>query len=136
MTVELNTLSYILLTTIFSAASMVAMKHGRFPDVHPIVINSQAEFAPLRYAGESTTIKPKLFPNGAPILTTVDQPITTLSELYQYVLSKYHYTTNQFLGARDPLQKGKIDWVKSFMYSYLHISTHIKPMYSNLLASI
>jgi hypothetical protein len=116
MTVELNTLSYILLTTIFSAASLVAIKHGRFPDVHPVVINSQGEFSPLRYAGESATIKSKLNPNGAPILSTIDRPITTLSELYQVALSKHNYTNNQFLGTRDPLQKGNVDWVNDYIY--------------------
>lgn len=125
MTIELNTLSYILLTTIFSAASLVAIKRGRFPDVHPVVINSQGEFSSLRYAGESATIKSTLYPNGAPVLTTPDRPITTLSGLYEFALSKQAYVNNQFLGTRDPLQKGKIDWVRRIWKSQiLHTSTH------------
>jgi long-chain acyl-CoA synthetase len=87
--IELNTVSYILLTTIFSAASVIAIKHGKQADAHPLVMISQAEFSPLRYPRESAIIKSKLFPGGAPILNTSERgSITTLSDMYQIALLK------------------------------------------------
>lgn len=89
MPVELNALSYILLTTIFSAASAIAIKNGRHSDAHPLVLNSQGGFSQLRYAGESATIKSRLYSNGAPSLCSNDTSINTLSDLYQVAFSKY-----------------------------------------------
>ncbi|KAI9251096.1 hypothetical protein EDC94DRAFT_697752 [Helicostylum pulchrum] len=98
MTIELNALSYILLTTIFSAASIIAIQNGRHPDAHPIVINSQGEFSSLRYAEESATIKSRMYPSGAPLLSFNDQSIKTLSELYQVAFKRFK--ANPFLGVR------------------------------------
>ncbi|EPB91597.1 hypothetical protein HMPREF1544_01519 [Mucor circinelloides 1006PhL] len=107
MTIELNTLSYLLLTTIFSAASIIAIQNGKHPDVHPSVLNSQGEYATLRYPGESAVIKSYAYPNGVPPLTTRERSIKTLSELYQVALNKHK--DKQFLGARDSTKK-KIIW--------------------------
>ncbi|KAL9558989.1 hypothetical protein MBANPS3_000644 [Mucor bainieri] len=106
MTIELNTLSYLLLTTIFSAASFIAIQNGKHPDVHPSVLNKQSEYATLRYPGESAVIRSNAFPNGAPPLTTRDRSIKTLSELYQVALNKHK--NRQFLGARDSTKKSVI----------------------------
>lgn len=108
MTIELNTLSYLLLTTILSAASFIAIQNGKHPDVHPSVLNKQSEYAALRYPGESAVIKSNAFPNGAPRLTARDRSIKTLSELYQVALNKH--TGKHFLGARDSTKKSVI-WV-------------------------
>lgn len=101
MPAELNTVSYILLTTIFSVASVIAIKHAKHPDAHPLVLISQSEFAPLRYEGESTVIQSKLHPGHAPALHNNDhQSISTLSDLYQSAFSKGKRGENKFLGAQ------------------------------------
>lgn len=117
MTIELNTLSYLLLTTIFSAASIIAIQNGKHPDVHPSVLNSQGEYATLRYPGESAVIKSYAYPNGAPPLTTRERSIKTLSELYQVALNKHK--DKQFLGARDSTKK-KVIWVSGSGVNRLH----------------
>jgi len=117
MTIELNTLSYLLLTTIFSAASIIAIQNGKHPDVHPSVLNSQGEYATLRYPGESAVIKSYAYPNGVPPLTTRERSIKTLSELYQVALNKHK--DKQFLGARDSTKK-KIIWVSGSNVNRLH----------------
>ncbi|GAN04408.1 acyl-CoA synthetase long-chain family member 1 isoform X1 [Mucor ambiguus] len=106
MTIELNTVSYLLLTAIFSAASFIAIQNGKHPDVHPSVLNKQSDYATLRYPGESAIIKSNAFPNGAPQLTTRDRPIKTLSELYQVALNKHK--GKRFAGARDSTKKSVI----------------------------
>ena len=110
MIIELNTLSYILLTTIFSAASIISIKNGKNPDVHPLVLNNQGEYPPLRYPGESAIIKSKVYLNGVPQLSTMDQSFNTLSKLYQVALNKYK--NKQFLGDRN-LTKKDVIWVNS-----------------------
>lgn len=110
MTIELNTLSYLLLTTIFSAASFIAIQNGKHPDVHPSVLNKQSECATLRYPGESAIVKSNDFPNGAPPLTTRDRTIKTLSELYQAALNKHK--DKRFVGARYSTKKSA-NWVIS-----------------------
>lgn len=96
MSIELNIVSYILLGTILSAASIIAIKSGKHPDAHPHVMNTQGEFTPLRYPGETATIKSKA--NSTPMLLHNDRSIQTLSELYQSSLLKFK--SNQFLGTR------------------------------------
>ncbi|KAI7894121.1 uncharacterized protein EV154DRAFT_600251 [Mucor mucedo] len=93
MPVELNTLSYLLLTSIFSAASAVAIKNGRHSDVHPLVLNSQGSFSPLRYAGESAIIKSKMYTHST--LFSNNQTIHTLSQLYEVAFLKHK--TNTFI---------------------------------------
>lgn len=107
MTIELNTVSYLLLAAIFSAASIIAVRDGKCPDVHPLVLSNQGEFSALRYPGESAVIKASAYPNGAPSLLTRD----TLSELYQVALKKYK--NKQFLGARKLTGKRSIVWVNT-----------------------
>jgi long-chain acyl-CoA synthetase len=109
MPVELNTLSYILLTTIFSAASVIAIQNGKHPDAHPLVLNYQGEFSPLRYSGESATIRSKNYPSGAPALSDGERTITTLSDLYQIALLKFN--ANNFLGVRNLHKKNETIWV-------------------------
>lgn len=111
MTIELNALSYILLTTIFSAASIIAIQNGRHPDAHPIVINSQGEFSSIRYTEESATVKSRMHPAGAPLLSFNDLSIKTLSELYQVAFLKFK--ANPFLGVREQ-QNQQVIWVMSF----------------------
>ncbi|KAK4509611.1 uncharacterized protein ATC70_007964 [Mucor velutinosus] len=106
MTIELNTLSYLLLTTIISAASFIAIQNGKHPDIHPSVLNKQSEYATLRYPGESAAIKSNALPNGPPLLTTRDRSIRTLSELYQVALNKHK--GKQFIGARDSTRKSVV----------------------------
>ncbi|KAG2198959.1 hypothetical protein INT47_013143 [Mucor saturninus] len=93
MPVELNTLSYLLLTSIFSAASAVAIKNGRHSDVHPLVLNSQGSFSSLRYAGESAIIKSKMYTHST--LFSNNQTIRTLSQLYEVAFLKHK--TNTFI---------------------------------------
>lgn len=108
MAIYLNTPSYLLLTAIFNAPTIIAIKNGKHPDVHPLVLNNQGEYSPLRYPGESAIIKSKAYPNGAPQLSTMDRSINTLSDVYQVALNKYK--NKQFLGARN-LTKKDVIWV-------------------------
>lgn len=105
MPAELNALSYILLTTIFSAASAIAIKNGKHSDAHPLVLNSQGGFSQLRYAGESASIKARMFSNGAPLLSSNDISIHTLHDLYQAAFLKHK---RKFLVSRS---SHKIVWV-------------------------
>lgn len=103
MTVELNLLSYILLSTILSAASIIAIKSVKHPDVHPLVMNRQGEFSPLRYPKESSTIKSKLQLNEL----GDERIIKNLRDFYQFSLLKY--TANKLLGTRLH-NNSKISW--------------------------
>lgn len=117
MTIELNIVSYILLGSILSAASIIAIRSGKHPDAHPFVMNTQGEFTPLRYPGETAIVKSKA--NSAGALTTLlhdDRAIKTLSELYQLSLLKFK--SNQFLGTR--LHNQSVAW------SQYGILSHIK----------
>lgn len=104
MPVELNTLSYLLLTSIFSAASAIAVKNGRHSDVHPLVLNSQGSFSPLRYAGESATIKSKMFTHST--LFSNNQSIYTMTQLYQLAFAKHQ--SNPFLFSGKTIQVGNL----------------------------
>ncbi|CEP17591.1 hypothetical protein [Parasitella parasitica] len=106
MTLESSTISYFLLTTLFGAASIIILQNGKYPDVHPSVLNNQSEFSTVKIPGESAIINSKVYPKGAPQLVKGDRPIYTLSELYQAVLSKHQ--ENKFLGARGLIKKDVI----------------------------
>ncbi|KAI8646630.1 hypothetical protein BD408DRAFT_409991 [Parasitella parasitica] len=125
MTIESSTLSYFLLTTLFGAASMIILQNGKYPDVHPSVLNNQSEFSTEKIPGESAIIKSKVYPKGAPKLVKGDRPIYTLSELYQAALSKYQ--SNKFLGARGLTKKG-VTW-----HTYDKSLEKIQSIYSGLI---
>lgn len=98
---ELNTLSYILLSTIFSATTYIAVKNGKHPDVHPLVLNNQGEFSQIRYSEESATIRSKAYPLGPPTIKYMDRPILTLSEFYQCAFMKHEQKNYKFLTSRE-----------------------------------
>lgn len=100
MPFEIDSLSYTLLASIFGAASMIAVKNGNYPDVHPLILNSQSEVSQLRHPGESATLRSKLYPNGP----TSTAP--TLREFYEDTFNKHK--SNTFLGEE---KDNKLFWV-------------------------
>ncbi|KAI8145695.1 hypothetical protein BJV82DRAFT_601924 [Fennellomyces sp. T-0311] len=99
MSFELDSLSYALLASIFSAAALLSVRNSRGPDIHPLLLNTQSDVSRVRYPGSSAVYRSRMYPNGAPLLSTVDRTIRTLHDFYQAAFEKYK--SNVLAGARD-----------------------------------
>ena len=98
MSFELDPLSYALLASIFSAAALLSVRNARGPDIHPLLLNTQSDVSRVRYSGSSAVYRSRMYPNGAPLLSTVDRTIRTLRDFYQAAFDKHK--SNVFVGKR------------------------------------
>ncbi|KAG0175226.1 Long-chain-fatty-acid--CoA ligase 5 [Apophysomyces sp. BC1015] len=82
MSLELDTLSYALLASIFGAATMLSIKNSKEADIHPLLLNNQSNVSPLRHPGESAIYRSRASTVGSPLLSTFDRAVRTLADLY------------------------------------------------------
>ncbi|KAG2175594.1 hypothetical protein INT43_001241 [Umbelopsis isabellina] len=82
MSLDLDTLSFILLGSI-STVALLSIRNAKGPDVHPLLLNSQADPSRLRHAGETAIYRSRMHPNGSPLLMTMDRNIRTLHDLFE-----------------------------------------------------
>lgn len=115
MSFELDSLSYALLASIFSAAAMLSVRNARGPDIHPLLLNTQSDVSRVRYPGSSAIYRSRMYPNGSPLLYTMDRSIRTLKDFYGAAFEKYR--TNVLVGGRTTA--GSYSWV-----SYIFINYH------------
>ncbi|KAI9301549.1 hypothetical protein BJ944DRAFT_257498 [Cunninghamella echinulata] len=83
MSLELDTVSYTLLASIFGATALLSLRNAKGADIHPLLLNTQSDVSRLRHAGESAIYRSRMYPNGSPLLTTFDRNIRTLLDLYE-----------------------------------------------------
>ncbi|KAI9498569.1 hypothetical protein BDB00DRAFT_798509 [Zychaea mexicana] len=125
MSFELDSLSYALLASIFSAAAILSARNSRGPDIHPLLLNTQSDVSRVRYPGSSAVYRSRMYPNGAPLLSTIDRTIRTLRDFYQAAFEKHK--SNVFAGKRDN---------KSFNWcNYDAIEKKSKQVYSGLVGT-
>ncbi|KAI8384632.1 uncharacterized protein BYT42DRAFT_563144 [Radiomyces spectabilis] len=86
---QLDTLSYALLTTIFGAATVLSIRNAKGADIHPLLLNTQSDVSKLRHPGESAIYRSRMYPNGSPLLSTFDRNFRTVADLYRQALSKH-----------------------------------------------
>lgn len=96
MSFELDTLSYALLASIFGAAALLSVRNARGPDIHPLLLNTQSDVSRVRYPGSSAIYRSRMYPNGSPLLATMDRSIRTMRDVYLAAFQKYY--DNLFLG--------------------------------------
>lgn len=82
MSLDLDTLSFILLGSI-STVALLSIRNAKGPDVHPLLLNSQADPSRLRHAGETAIYRSRMHPNGSPLLMTMERSIRTLHDLFE-----------------------------------------------------
>ncbi|ORX43095.1 acetyl-CoA synthetase-like protein [Hesseltinella vesiculosa] len=97
MSIELDTVSYALLASIFGATAFLSLRSSHGSDIHPILLNSQADVSRIRHVGESATYRSRMYPNGSPLLSTVDRNIRSLHELFHVGIKK-RFSQQPFLG--------------------------------------
>ncbi|KAH8550228.1 hypothetical protein BGW37DRAFT_428046 [Umbelopsis sp. PMI_123] len=83
MSLDLDTLSFILLGSI-STVALLSIRNAKGPDVHPLLLNAQADPSRLRHIGETAIYRSRMHPNGSPLMLTVDRNIRTLHDLFEY----------------------------------------------------
>ncbi|KAI8060478.1 hypothetical protein BC940DRAFT_311886 [Gongronella butleri] len=82
MSIELDSVSYALLASIFGATAFMSLRSSHGSDIHPILLNAQADVSRIRHVGESAIYRSRMYPNGSPLLSTTDRNIRTLHDLY------------------------------------------------------
>ncbi|CEP07723.1 hypothetical protein [Parasitella parasitica] len=83
MTIELDTLSYALLTSIVGAAALLSVRNSKTPDIHPLLLNTQSDVSRLRHPEESAVYRSRMYPMGTPLCSTFDRSIRTMAEFYR-----------------------------------------------------
>lgn len=83
MTIELDTLSYALLTSIAGAAALLSVRNSKAPDIHPLLLNTQSDVSRLRHPEESAVYRSRMYPMGTPLCSTFDRSIRTMAEFYR-----------------------------------------------------
>lgn len=83
MSFDLDTLSFVLLGSI-STVALLSIRNAKGPDVHPLLLNSQADASRLRHAGETAIYRSRMHPNGSPLMLTMDRNIRTLHDLFEH----------------------------------------------------
>lgn len=83
MSFELDTLSYTLLTTIVGAVALLSVRNSNAPDIHPLLLNNQADVSRLRHPEESAIYRSRMYPMGAPLCSTFDRAIRTMADFYK-----------------------------------------------------
>ncbi|KAI8343063.1 hypothetical protein BC941DRAFT_344235 [Chlamydoabsidia padenii] len=83
MSFELDTVSYGLLASIFGATAFLSLRNFKGPDIHPLLLNTQADVSRLRHAGESAIYRSRMYPNGSPLLSIFDRNVRTLLDLHE-----------------------------------------------------
>ncbi|CDH50650.1 long-chain-fatty-acid--ligase 5 isoform 2 [Lichtheimia corymbifera JMRC:FSU:9682] len=124
MSFELDSLSYALLASIFSAAAMLSVRNSRGPDIHPLLLNTQSDVSRVRYPGSSAIYRSRMYPNGSPLLYTMDRSIRTLKDFYGAAFEKYR--TNVLVGGRTTA--GSYSWS-----TYEAIEKKSKHIYSGVV---
>ncbi|KAG2219910.1 hypothetical protein INT45_008547 [Circinella minor] len=127
MSFELDSLSYALLASIFSAAALLSVRNARGPDIHPLLLNTQSDVSRVRYPGGSAVYRSRMYPNGAPLLSTVDRTIRTLRDFYQAAFDKYK--SNVFVGKRG--DNKSFNWL-----NYDAFEKKSKQVYSGLIGTV
>ncbi|RUP20386.1 hypothetical protein BC936DRAFT_139251 [Jimgerdemannia flammicorona] len=108
---DLDTLSFILLGSI-GAVAYLSLNNSKTPDVHPLILNGQADVSRIRNAGESAIYRCKYTPNGQPLFSCPDRSARTLYDIFQQGGLKNNAQAN-FLGTRANGGKGAYEWVCS-----------------------
>ncbi|RUS34133.1 hypothetical protein BC938DRAFT_482299 [Jimgerdemannia flammicorona] len=106
---DLDTLSFILLGSI-GAVAYLSLNNSKTPDVHPLILNGQADVSRIRNAGESAIYRCKYTPNGQPLFSCPDRSARTLYDIFQQGGLKNNAQAN-FLGTRANGGKGAYEWV-------------------------
>ncbi|KAI7893725.1 uncharacterized protein EV154DRAFT_131201 [Mucor mucedo] len=118
MSFELDTLSYTLLTTIVGAAALLSVRNSKTPDIHPLLLNTQSDVSRLRHPEESAIYRSRMYPMGAPVCSTFDRAIRTMSDFYKagnivknpsagFLGQGAEYSTYDAIGKRlDPVYQG------------------------------
>lgn len=114
MNFELDQLSYGLLASIFGAAALLSVRNARGPDIHPLLLNTQSDVSKVRYPGSSAVYRSRMYPNGSPLLATLDRSIRTLNDLYRAAFDKHK--ADPFVGQRS---NSSFTWVR-ISYSIPH----------------
>ncbi|GAN03959.1 conserved hypothetical protein [Mucor ambiguus] len=83
MAIELDTLSYALLTSIVGAAALLSVRNSKAPDIHPLLLNTQSDVSRLRHPEESAVYRSRMYPMGTPLCSTFDRSIRTMAEFYR-----------------------------------------------------
>ncbi|KAL1921878.1 uncharacterized protein VTP21DRAFT_10520 [Calcarisporiella thermophila] len=79
---EFDSLSLLLLGTI-GAVTFYAIRTNNEPDIHPLLLNHQADVSNIRFPGESAVYRSKFAPHGGPLLTSSDRAVKTVYELWR-----------------------------------------------------
>lgn len=100
MSFELDTVSYGLLASIFGATAFLSLRNYKGPDIHPLLLNTQADVSRLRHAGESAIYRSRMYPNGSPLLSIFDRGVRTLLDLHEQGGQSKHSQAS-FLGQHE-----------------------------------
>ncbi|KAF7729642.1 Long-chain-fatty-acid--CoA ligase 5 [Apophysomyces ossiformis] len=123
MSIELDTLSYALLASIFGAATLLSIKNSKEADIHPLLLNNQANVSPLRHPGESAIYRSRASTFGSPLLATFDRNVRTLHDLFQDDVFAKHGST-PFVGAHT---KNGYEW-----HNYDTVGSRCEHIYAGL----
>ena len=96
MSFELDTLSYTLLTSIVGAAALLSVRNSKTPDIHPLLLNTQADVSRLRHPEESAIYRSRMYPMDTPLCSTFDRNIRTLADFYKAGGLEKHASANFF----------------------------------------
>ncbi|KAI8877462.1 acetyl-CoA synthetase-like protein [Backusella circina FSU 941] len=83
MNIELDLLSYTLLTSIIGTWTWKRMHRPKSADMHPLLLNAQSDVSRLRHVGESAVYRSRMSPIGSPLCYTFDQTTQTLADFYR-----------------------------------------------------
>ncbi|KAI8987960.1 AMP-dependent synthetase/ligase [Mycotypha africana] len=83
MSLELDTVSYALISSIVGAAALLSIRNSKSPDIHPLLLNTQSDVSRLRHPEESAVYRSRMYPMGTPLCSTFDRSIRTLADLYK-----------------------------------------------------
>ncbi|CAO3609388.1 unnamed protein product [Cunninghamella echinulata] len=123
MSLELDTVSYTLLASIFGATALLSLRNAKGADIHPLLLNTQSNVSRLRHAGESAIYRSRMYPNGSPLLSTFDCNIRTLLDLYEQGGQNKH-SQKPFLGKYTQKQ---YQWI-----THSDAAQQVKQVYSGL----
>src|ERR1700709_1498062 len=82
MSFDLDTTSFLLLGSI-STIALLSIRKAKGPDVHPLLLNSQADPSRLRHAGESAVYRSRMHPNGSPLMLPMDRNTRPLHDIFE-----------------------------------------------------
>ena len=94
---EIDTLSIILLLLII-LFTILSIKDVPNPDVHPLILTSQADVARIRHPGETAIYRSNLALHGMALLSNPEKSVKTIADLFKAGASQ----GDKFLGVRGP----------------------------------